>query len=497
MLNIYLSHYGLEENPFQLTASPIFFWHQKAYATTIRVLKDGLQNNNGIHLLTGEPGTGKTIFINYLSKILEPNFIIAKVPHPDMGCLDFLNSISKSFGVKKQFKSIKAFQNQFRNFLCEASSQNKKALMIIDEAHKITGAILQELVFLLSNTINDKTNINVILVGQNKLNNLVEQPEYNELSTKVVKKCSLGLLNKQETEGYIRHRLKVAGTTSKIFSSGAVRQIFLFSKGNPRLINTICDHALLSGYSSGRKSIDSSVIKECADELQIVAEEKDRSRIEIVATKVRLPISSIIFKLFRNAQILTILVLMLLVTFGYLFMVTRTDRSSKSLLKQLAQEKYLRIREKIDAVEAGESSLTDSFDASGINNNIDQKELQLEKKTILDLARTDYKIYFDSNSNELTNEAAEILNQIVKDISEHPVYEITILGYSDSSGNPQNNVKLSKLRADIVKKYLVSQRISQEIITSFGLGPKNPIASNKTHEGRRKNRRVEIKINFK
>jgi type II secretory pathway predicted ATPase ExeA len=150
MLNIYLSHYKLKENPFQLTANPNFFWHQKKYFKAISTLKHGFQNNSGLYLVTGDPGTGKTMLINYLSKILKPDFIIAKVPYPDIEGLDFLNSISNSFGVKEQFKSRSAFLNKFRNFLYDAYSQNKKALLIVDEAHKITGAFLKELDFLLN-----------------------------------------------------------------------------------------------------------------------------------------------------------------------------------------------------------------------------------------------------------------------------------------------------------------------------------------------------------
>ncbi len=497
MLNIYLSHYKLKENPFQLTANPNFFWHHKKYSKAITVLKDGLQNNNGLYLLTGDPGIGKTMLINYLSMLLEPDFIIAKVPYPDIEGLEFLNSISNSYGVKEQFTSRNAFLDQFRNFLCDAYSQNKKALLIVDEAHKIAEALFKELDFLLNVKLNDKTKINVILVGQNELNNLIEQPESNKLSRKVAKKCMLELLSEQEIAGYVRHRLKVAGTTTKIFSSGAIRQIYLFSKGNPRLINNICDHALLTGYSSGIRSIGSSVIKECADELRIVTGDKEKGAGAIVERKAQLPISLNIIKLFRNPQILIILLLMLLVTVGYLFMVTRIDTSSKSSVKQLAQENYLKIKDKIEAIEAGESSLPDSFEVSPTNDNIGQKELQPEKESNLNFAGTDYIIYFNSNSNEITNEAIEIISQIVKVISEHRVSEITVLGYTDSSGNPQSNKKLSKLRADIVKNYLMAKGISQEKIRSFGLGPKNPIASNETPEGRRKNRRVEIKLNIK
>jgi outer membrane protein OmpA-like peptidoglycan-associated protein/type II secretory pathway predicted ATPase ExeA len=497
MLNIYLSHYKLKENPFQLTVDPNFFWHRTKNFKAITALKDGLQKNSGLYLLTGDPGTGKTMLINYLSKVLEPNFIIAKVPYPDIECLDFFNSISESFGIKKQFTSRSAFLGQVRNFLYDTYAPNKKALLIIDEAHKITGALLKELDFLSNIKLNDEKNINVLLVGQNVLNNLIEQPESNKQSRKVAQRCILGLLSEKETAGYVRHRLKVAGTTSKIFSSGAIRQIYLFSKGNPRLINSICDHALVTGYSTGKKSIGSSVIKECADELQIVIGDKEISAGEIVENKAQLPINSNILKLFRKPQILIFIALMLLVTVGYLFMVTRLDISSKSSVKQLAQEKYEKIKDKIEAIEAGKNNLSDNFEVSPTKDKIGQKELQPNKESILEFTRTDYIIYFNPNANELTNEAIEILSQIVKVISKHPVSEITILGYTDSSGNHRYNEELSKLRADIVKSYLVAKGISQPKIRAFGLGPKNPIASNETPEGRNKNRRVEVKLNIK
>ena len=496
MPNIYLSYYKLKESPFQLTANPNFFWNQKKYSKAITALKDGIQNKGGLYLLTGEPGTGKTMLINYLSMILEPDFIVAKVPYPDGEGLDFFNSVFNSFGVKKQFTSRSDFLNQFRKFLGDAHSQNKKALLIIDEAHKITGAIFKELDSLLNIKIYDQTHISAILVGQNELNNLIEQPQGKKILRKVSKKCNLGLLTEQETAGYIGHRLKVAGTTTKIFSSGAIRQIYLFSKGNPRLINNICDHALLTGYSTGIRSIGSSMIKECALELRIVTDDNEKGTGETVEREAQLAIGLNIIKLFRNPQILMIFLLVLLVAVGYLFMVTKTDTSSKSLVKQLAQENYVKIKDKIEALESEESSLPDNFEVSPTSDNIGQKKLQPEKDNILNFAQTDYIIYFNTNSNEITNEAVEILGQIVKVISEHPVSEITILGYTDSSGNPQNNMKLSKLRADIVKNYLVAKGISQEKIKALGLGPKNPIASNETPEGRRKNRRVEIKLNI-
>jgi general secretion pathway protein A len=497
MLNIYLSHYKLKEKPFQLTANPKFFWQQRKCSKAISALMYEIQNNSGLYLVTGDPGTGKTTLINYISKILEHDSIIAKVPHPDGGGLDFLNSISNLFGIKKLSSSRGAFLNQFRSFLCDANSQNKKALLIVDEAHKITGACLKELDSILNIGPNDKMIFNVILVGQRELNNLIKQPEIKMLSTKVSKKLMLKSLNEQETAGYVEHRLKVAGTTTKIFSPEAIRQIYFLSKGNPRLINSICDHALLTGYSNGIKLIDSSIIEDCADELRIVTGEKEKDADEFVEKKALPPTNLDIIEMFRIPQILVIFVLMILLTFGYLFMVKRTDTSSKSSVKQLAHENYVKIKDKIEAIEAEGSSLPSSFEVSAINDNIRKKELPPEKEDILDFAsRTDYIIHFDSNSNELTKEAIEILNQIVKNISEHPVYEIKILGYSDSSGNPHKNMKLSKLRADIVKNYFVAKRISQEKIKVFGLGPINPIASNETPEGRKKNRRVEIKLNI-
>ena len=145
----------------------------------------------------------------------------------------------------------------------------KRMLIILDEAHRSTKSLLNDLNLMAKIKRDNKHLINIILVGQNLLIESIKEPPTSDTKQKAPILCHLRSLTKNETNEYIKHRLKIAGTKRKLFSSGAIGKICQYSSGIPRVINTICDHALMIGYSTDLKEIKSSVIKECAEDLLI------------------------------------------------------------------------------------------------------------------------------------------------------------------------------------------------------------------------------------
>lgn len=256
---LYLDHYGLNEKPFQETVNPKFLWLGKRQLQTYGVLKHRVLKNKGITVLTGEVGTGKTVMLNYLAESLKPRILVSRINNPDLDIPDFLNSLSDSVNPGASCEDKVAFLSQ----LILAGSNKKMILIIIDEAHLLTDSLLDELSLLLKIKKNDVRMVNIILAGQKALHERLSETDLEKIIEVPVLNCHLPALTEEETKQYIMHRLEIAGATSNLFTVNALGKIHLFSGGIPRVINSICDHALLTGYSKNLKTINAAVIQEC------------------------------------------------------------------------------------------------------------------------------------------------------------------------------------------------------------------------------------------
>ncbi|MGB5422386.1 MAG: AAA family ATPase [Desulfobacterales bacterium] len=267
---MYLAHFKLREKPFQLNTDPRFLWlgqqHQEALAT----LRYGIQENKGLLLLTGDIGTGKTTLISALvGRLVEDNVVVAKLPDPGLNRNEFFFLVSHSFGIHHRVHDKETFTEAFDHFLERTYERKQKALLVVDEAQKMSTEILEE-VRLLSNMECRSTKLlNIFLVGQNEFNQLLYKPESKAIRERITISYNLRLLTVAETEAYIAHRMKIAGAETKIFLDDAVREIHAFSNGSPRLINIICDIALLFGLRKNATEIDSRMIAACRDRVCI------------------------------------------------------------------------------------------------------------------------------------------------------------------------------------------------------------------------------------
>ncbi len=285
---MYLSYYNLNEKPFQISTDPKFLWLGEKHKEALAILTYGILDNKGFLLLTGDVGTGKTTIINTLLNNLDDDVIAAHVPDPDLEHLDFFNFIANVFSIDKKFSTKGEFLNHLSKFLHDAYSKNKKVLLIIDEAQRLKPELLEEIRLLSNIERQDTKLLNIFFVGQEEFNNVLIEPENRALRQRITINYYIEPLTENETKEYIKHRLNIAGSKRNIFSSSAIGEIFSFSKGFPRLINIICDLALLTGYVKEQKTINELIIKECAKELQIPTEkaiEDDKKKQEIVPPK--------------------------------------------------------------------------------------------------------------------------------------------------------------------------------------------------------------------
>ena len=266
---MYTTFYNLTRKPFQISSDPSFMWFGEKHREALATLKYGILDNKGFLLLTGDVGTGKTTLINTLIQSLSDDVICTSVPDPGLEKLDFFNYIAAAFGMDHEFTTKGTFLAHFRRFLLQANENNKKVLLIIDEAQLLTQEMLEEIRLLSNIEKTDAKLINIFFIGQNEFNEILNREQNRAVRQRLTLNYNIDPLTPDETGEYIRHRLSVAGATEPVFDESAIQEVFMYSGGFPRRINVICDHSLLSGYVSEQKMITDAIVKECAKELKI------------------------------------------------------------------------------------------------------------------------------------------------------------------------------------------------------------------------------------
>jgi general secretion pathway protein A len=269
---MYTSYYQLSAKPFQLNTDPRFLWLGTKHREALASLKYGVIDERGFLLLTGDVGTGKTTLINALLQSLDENTLVANITDPCLDLMGFLNLIVRSFGFNQGFEKKQEFLISTRDFLMKKYSENMRVLLIIDEAHKLSGELLEQVRLISNIELPEKKLVNIFFVGQNELNQTLTSHECRALRQRITINYNLQPLSESETLEYIKYRLKVAGTETELFNQDAIREIYHFSKGYPRLINLICDHALLTGYVRELQAITPDIIMECSQDVLLPGE---------------------------------------------------------------------------------------------------------------------------------------------------------------------------------------------------------------------------------
>ncbi|RUM58928.1 MAG: AAA family ATPase [Persephonella sp.] len=248
----YLEYYGLKEDPFKITPDYRYFYPSHSHKKAEDLLKFVIDNGEGFCLITGEPGLGKTTVIRKFISTLSKNIIYAFVLTPKLSPEEFLNVVLDDLGLKVNGTLSKhELIKRFRDFLIDKIKKGKKVLIIVDEAHNLPVETLEEL-RLLSNLETEKEKlVQIILLGQPELERKLKSPELRQLDQRIPNRIKLEPLTKEETEKYIHHRLYIAGNKSIKFDDKAVKKIYKYSKGIPRIINILSSRALMSAFLNG------------------------------------------------------------------------------------------------------------------------------------------------------------------------------------------------------------------------------------------------------
>ena len=270
---MYREHYGLLRAPFEMTPDPAFLYLGETHREGLATLVYGVQSGNGFVMLTGEVGTGKTTLLHALLGQLDANTASAFLFNPKLEPLDFFRILFDEYGIEETCRTKAEYLLALNRFLIERLSRNEKTLLIIDEAQTLSSAMLEE-VRLLSNLETPSSKLlQIMLVGQPELNQVLARPELRQLRQRIVLRHQLRPFDEKNLSAYIDERLTLAGYTGKgIFKRSALKDIFDVTGGVPRVVNIVCDGALLAGYACGKTLLGSDVIREVARDLQLSGE---------------------------------------------------------------------------------------------------------------------------------------------------------------------------------------------------------------------------------
>jgi general secretion pathway protein A len=278
---LYQAHFGLSQVPFNITPDPSFLYLSASHREGLAQLSYGIRARKGFVVLTGEVGTGKTTLIHALLNDLNGSAQTALIFSTIVSPADLLRSVCEEFGLiepKRPLQEIHDYLVSLNEFLLESYRKGENCALIIDESQNLSAEVLES-IRLLSNfeTSKDKL-LQILLVGQPELAVRLNSPELRQLKQRVMLRHHLRALSLQESCEYVSNRLRVAGGDRTIFTPNALESIHSYSAGIPRIVNVLCDNALLTGYALGRKEIDTGIIREVAEDLSITTNLEPRFR---------------------------------------------------------------------------------------------------------------------------------------------------------------------------------------------------------------------------
>lgn len=266
---MYKEYFGLKEEPFSIAPDPQFLYMSERHREALAHLIYGMQADSGFVLLTGEVGTGKTTVCRCLLGQIPENSDIAFIINPKLSVAELLETLCDELEISypEGNSSVKVFIDLINAHLLNANSQGKRTVLIIDEAQNLSVDVLEQ-IRLLTNLETDKRKLlQVIMLGQPELNQMLAQQELRQLAQRVTARYHLEPLSQNEIEGYLCHRLAVAGVERPLFPLKTVNKLYGLSGGVPRLINVLCDRALLGAYVKGENIVSPILLSEAATEV--------------------------------------------------------------------------------------------------------------------------------------------------------------------------------------------------------------------------------------
>lgn len=267
---MYTSHFDLSEEPFSIAANPRFLYMSERHREALALLLYGIRSDSGFVMLTGEVGTGKTTVCRSIMEQLPAQSNVAFILNPKVTVTELLSSICDEFGIDYDHTSpsVKTFVDAINRYLLEQHALGRNTVVIIDEAQNLSVDVLEQLRLLTNLETNERKLVRIILLGQPELETLLSRPELKQVEQRITSRYSLQALNRNEIQAYVSHRLAVAGCRKPIFSAKAINRIYDKTHGIPRLINIVCDRAMLGAYVKSRDKVSHGIVNQAIREVQ-------------------------------------------------------------------------------------------------------------------------------------------------------------------------------------------------------------------------------------
>ncbi len=269
---MYREYYGLLRSPFEMTPDPAFLYLGETHREGLAMLQYAVESRKGFVMLTGEVGTGKTTLLHSLLSQLDTGTASAFIFNPKLKPIDFFKVMFDEFGIEEECRTKGEYLMALNRYLIQRLEADTPTLLIVDEAQNLAPEMLEE-IRLLSNLETPSSKLlQIMLVGQPELKQMLARPELRQLRQRIVLRYHLRPFSSGETASYIDERLRLAGYTGKaLFDKGALRAVHGFTGGVPRLVNVLCDGALLLGYSRDLARVDRKSVGEVAKDLELTA----------------------------------------------------------------------------------------------------------------------------------------------------------------------------------------------------------------------------------
>jgi general secretion pathway protein A len=267
---MYLSFFGLNEKPFAITPDPRYLYLSERHAEALAHLLYGINESGGFIQLTGEVGTGKTTVVRTLLSRVPHHADVAVILNPRVTPVEFLLTICEELGLtiaEADRASVKQMVDALNQRLLAAHADGRRIIVIVDEAQNLSTEVLEQVRLLTNLETPTQKLLQIILIGQPELRELLDRTELRQLAQRITGRYHLEPLSREETRGYVRHRLRIAGAGDEIFTQSALVEVHRLAAGIPRVINVTCDRALLGAYTQETRKVTTSLVRRAAGEV--------------------------------------------------------------------------------------------------------------------------------------------------------------------------------------------------------------------------------------
>ena len=267
---MYTSFFGLSEKPFAITPDPRYLYLSERHAEALAHLLYGINESGGFIQLTGEVGTGKTTVVRTLLSRVPHHADVAVILNPRITPVEFLLTICEELGLgiaEADRDSVKQMVDALNRRLLSAHAEGRRIIVLVDEAQNLSIDVLEQVRLLTNLETPTQKLLQIILIGQPELRELLDRNDLRQLAQRITGRYHLKPLSREETKGYVRHRLRVAGASEEIFSPRALTELHRLSGGIPRVINVACDRALLGAYTQETRKISARLVRRAAGEV--------------------------------------------------------------------------------------------------------------------------------------------------------------------------------------------------------------------------------------